>query len=291
MSTPARRQPQRLKITSADLLDMLRRHHGLNGPAEEWSGGLFVHEVSANAQFGAGRRADALYMGFTAASGRCLIGYELKTSRADWRRELKNAAHKADQWVDECHEWWIVVPDPSIVKLEELPAGWGLLSPPAPGTHVMTVHARAQRKGQDHSPSWHAMRAVLSRLESLRAKTIQGQLQQIRMEEQQKAHQRVLAEFAQCQGPDTGELQRRLDGLERALGVRIDWGDGKAGPSYKFFPVMSLEAVEQMATAMRAYGNVENAVAAVADRFAEPIDGLTKALDRLKGVTSEKNTP
>lgn len=291
MNAPAQPARNRKKASAADLLAMLRGHHQLTGPAEEWSGGLLIHEVSASAAFGEGRRADALYTGFTSASGRCLIGYELKTSRRDWLRELRNAAHKADQWVDECHEWWIVVSDPSIVRIEELPPGWGLMSPPAPGTHAMTIHSRARRKALEHSPSWHAVRAILSRLESLRAKAIQEQLRQIRQEEQQKARDYVRAEYARNQGPDAGELQRRLDELERALGARIDWGDGKAGQSYSFLPVMSLEAVEQTASAIRAYGNVENAVAVLAEQFTDPMKDLVRALDRLKAVTAQGNTP
>jgi hypothetical protein len=57
--------------------------------------------------------------------GRLLHGFEFKVSRSDWLCELRKP-EKAESWFQHCDRWGLIVPDPSIVKLEELPAGWGL---------------------------------------------------------------------------------------------------------------------------------------------------------------------
>jgi hypothetical protein len=55
-----------------------------------------------------------------------LIGHEVKVSRSDWLHELKTP-EKAEAWKRFCHEWYLVVSDPTIVRQGELPEDWGLL--------------------------------------------------------------------------------------------------------------------------------------------------------------------
>lgn len=269
-------------VTAADLLDMLRRHHGLTGPADQWSGGVLVHEVSPNGPAAGARRADAIYVGFTAASGRCIIGYELKTSRADWRRELSRAGQKADQWSDECHEWWVVVADPAFVKDGELPQGWGLMSPPIGPDPQMTVHIRAQRK-RDHTPSWDATRSIMSRLETLRAKTIHDQTWQIKLDAARQARADVEAEYAKRHTPDAAELHRRLRLIEEALGVRLDWGHNSA---FVTVPVVDLAHI---GAAAREYGTVTAGVDAITARFGTSITALRTQIDHLERHLADLN--
>lgn len=54
-----------------------------------------------------------------------LLGFEIKTSRADFLNELKNPM-KAERWRQFCDRWFLVVPDDSIIK-DDLPEGWGLM--------------------------------------------------------------------------------------------------------------------------------------------------------------------
>ncbi|SHU27326.1 Uncharacterised protein [Mycobacteroides abscessus subsp. abscessus] len=265
------------KVTATELLQMLRQHHGLNAPPEKWAGGTLVHEVSANGPHGEGRRADALYIGYTAASGRCLIGYEIKTSRADWRREIALAANKADQWCDQCHEWWIVVSDPAIVKDGELPQGWGLMSPPSGGDHLMTVHVRAERN-TDRNPSWDTLRSIMSRLETLRAQTIEKQLWHIKQETRREVHAEIEAEYAKKRGPDTAELHRRLQMIQDALGVRFDWGDA----ANRAFRAVDPAALAQLGSVIKEYGGIANAVEAISDRFRPSIAAMRSQLQYLE---------
>jgi len=59
-------------------------------------------------------------------------GFEIKASRSDWLRELKNPA-KAEAIAAYCDRWWIVALK-DLVKIEELPAGWGLMELQANGS-------------------------------------------------------------------------------------------------------------------------------------------------------------
>jgi len=61
-------------------------------------------------------------------SQRCLLlhGHEVKVSRSDWLHELADPS-KAEAIKRYCDRWWLVVPDPKIVR-DDLPAGWGLLA-------------------------------------------------------------------------------------------------------------------------------------------------------------------
>lgn len=70
--------------------------------------------------------ADAIAVD-TWGSGRYeLEGYEVKTTRSDWRRELPNDCAKSEPWRRHCTRWFIVAPS-GVVPRDELPTGWGLI--------------------------------------------------------------------------------------------------------------------------------------------------------------------
>lgn len=92
-----------------------------NGPA--WA---FVPKVRNAAGFQATRTIDAIAMSLWPSRGLEIHGHEIKVSRADWLRELKDPA-KAEAFTDLCDRWWLVVSDAAIVKEGELPPTWGLI--------------------------------------------------------------------------------------------------------------------------------------------------------------------
>lgn len=75
---------------------------------------------------GARRTCDALAMGLWPSRGLELIGFECKSHRSDWLRELKNP-EKAEPVAKFCDRWFIVAANAQVVKPEEVPALWGLL--------------------------------------------------------------------------------------------------------------------------------------------------------------------
>lgn len=75
------------------------------------------------------RTLDALVLDRYKVRGhREVHGFEVKVSRSDWLRELRDRT-KAGAWEAYCHRFWLAVPDPDIVRPDELPPGWGMLAP------------------------------------------------------------------------------------------------------------------------------------------------------------------
>lgn len=89
----------------------------------EWA--LFF-EVGSGTGASYRRSADALVMGCFPSRGLLLHGFEFKTSRSDWLRELKQP-EKAEPVFQYCDRWWLVVDHKDVVHEGELPAPWGLL--------------------------------------------------------------------------------------------------------------------------------------------------------------------
>lgn len=155
-------------MSTLELTERLKRHYVGDPAKPEWNGGIFIAEVGING-YGQQRRCDAIYAGFTSASGRLLVGHEVKVSRSDWLAELKKVG-KADFWHDNCHQWWLVVADQSIVHDGELPEGWGLMVPGGNGKGIKKITAARTRA--DVEPSWTAMRSILSRFDTERVALI-----------------------------------------------------------------------------------------------------------------------
>lgn len=73
------------------------------------------------------RRADAVAMSVWPSRGLELLGFELKTDRRDWLRELGDPAKSAEVQ-GYCDRWFVVASDADIVRPGELPTTWGLLA-------------------------------------------------------------------------------------------------------------------------------------------------------------------
>ena len=91
---------------------------GFSGTSFE--GGMYVAQARTM------RTADFLAQDCWEAQGLRLHGHEVKVSRSDWLTELRDP-DKADAIKRYCDHWWLVVPDPAIVR-DDLPDGWGLLA-------------------------------------------------------------------------------------------------------------------------------------------------------------------
>lgn len=96
----------------------------------------FITQVRSGTGNGSCRTADAMAMSLWPSRGLHLLGFEVKVSRTDWINELKNPS-KAEEIAKFCHEWYLVVNSPDIVKEGELPATWGLIVPSGTGMKVV----------------------------------------------------------------------------------------------------------------------------------------------------------
>ena len=133
------------KVTERDMLDRLNnRYASSNGNGIRYAR---AEHVRVTAGFDARRTCDYMALdlwpgGYGAKrTGPMLHGHEVKVSRSDWLTELRDP-EKAEAFRRYCDFWWLVVSEKSIVKVGELPIGWGLMV--AVGDSVRVV-ARADR--------------------------------------------------------------------------------------------------------------------------------------------------
>lgn len=92
-----------------------------------------AYEVRSAVGFGKVRSADALALANWESRGCRLLGFEIKISVSDLRRELADPT-KAEEIARFCHGWSLVAPADVIAATEaEIPPHWGLLVPRGAG--------------------------------------------------------------------------------------------------------------------------------------------------------------
>lgn len=116
--------------------EMLRKRF----PSPEWA---LMEEVAPNTGGGT-RYADAVAVNLWRSRGHAIHGVEIKISRGDWLRELKQPA-KAEGVYVYCDHWWIVAPA-GVVHEGELPPTWGLLELRATSLVQKTAAPRLEPK-------------------------------------------------------------------------------------------------------------------------------------------------
>ena len=105
-------------MTADEVLEILAKEY----PSPEMA---FIEEFRGGTGWSNESRADAIAMHLWPSKGLELVGYEVKVSRSDWLRELKQP-NKAQPIKCFCDRWYLIVPDSEIVKEGELPFDWGL---------------------------------------------------------------------------------------------------------------------------------------------------------------------
>lgn len=268
------------RAITEDLMIRLERHY--IKPSDPLPGGIFVTEIGFNG--GGARRCDAIYVGFTGSSGRMMVGHEVKASRADWLSELAKPG-KADAWADQCHQWWIVAA-PGVVKLDELPNGWGLMEPGTKTRTRMTVRAPAKTHA-DRVPSWTAVRSVMSRFDTLRANAIQAGRAKAYEEVQATIDAQVdrIVQNRMRGRADAEVLQTKLAKIEKALGAVINTGEDRM--LYMPRGTLTLKDLARVGEAACAGRKIHEALTELARPYNTPLAVLRRQLDTLQTSVDE----
>ncbi|MEU1078201.1 hypothetical protein ABZ404_37055 [Streptomyces sp. NPDC005878] len=239
-----RTAPPSPPMTTAQLLEALHGHfikpQDRLDPAG--AGAVFLTEVTA--PDGSGRRADAVHIGLWQSRGAGRIDVcELKTSRADFRRELEQPA-KAEAWWPYSTTFSIVSPGVDITPPEDLPPGWGLLVP--------NPRAGARRFRQVVVPEERAPKLTVGLLgtllkctETVRTNALAALRRQMRAEHAKEVEE-LRSRRAVAEAPNLEKRLKRLDALEEAMGLELDrfsW-DGHIAPE---------EAADALKEFMRGY--------------------------------------
>lgn len=78
--------------------------------------------------YAAKRSADAVVVSLYPSRGLTISGFEIKSSRSDWKRELEQPA-KGEAIARFCDHWWVVTGSEKVITdVNEIPSTWGWLS-------------------------------------------------------------------------------------------------------------------------------------------------------------------
>jgi len=182
----------------------------------------FLEEVAEGTGGDAGRYADAVAMSLWPSRGLVIHGFEIKATRSDWLKELRDA-EKAEAIQRYCDYWWVVVGLASIVKASELPENWGLVVPSGTGLRVKVDAPKLEPVDVDRP----FLAALLRRASELP----QNEISKARREGYQEGEERV-KEWAER---DLVTLRERVATFEAAAGVEVaGWNAARVGEAVRF---------------------------------------------------------
>lgn len=208
------------------------------------------------ASFDADRTCDALAMGIWKSSGIYLHGFEIKVGRSDWLREIQDPA-KAEAFAQHCHFWWIAAA-PGIVKLEELPAMWGLLEAVGDGLKVR----RPATKRDPERIGWSMLAALLRRSTE---QSVDAEVLREQFDKGYESGKVAGGNDAQWLRRDFKELSERVEKFERESGVKIDrWERGDIGPAVRLV-VKVIQEQRTLAHSAKSIKGSAESLARVAD--------------------------
>lgn len=191
------------------------------------------------------RTADAIAMSLWPSRGLDLHGFELKSSRSDWKRELDNP-EKAEEICAYCDRWWVVVGDESIIQPGELPGTWGLLAPRGQTLIVKVEAPQLTPKPLDRK----FLAAIMRRLHELRPDAaITNKAVTAALEAQAKRHLEAQDISLEREKKRYETLEGRIQRFEEVSCVKIDrypYGDvDKIGAAVRFVVEGGIEGAER----------------------------------------------
>lgn len=250
---------QTVRLDTPHARNLLRNRY----PPGEWA---LMEEVAPKTGGGT-RYADAIAVNLWASRGHAIHGFEIKVSRSDWLRELKQP-EKADELAGFCDYWWIVAPA-GIVKDGELPPTWGYLEVRANG-----LFQKVQAPKLDPKPITRAFFASLMR------RGHEGLAQQARWlvrREQAEASaetEKLRQRYREDARRDVAKLEAKIAEFEAKTGLKFgaDW-DGPPVAAVKLaqrldrFNGYSGEPLGRLASLA---GELERAAEQLREALAEP---------------------
>lgn len=210
------------KIDAAHLLARIQATH----PAPEWA---CLAEVGNSTGYAARRHADAVAMSLWPSRGLTIRGFEIKVSRADYKRESADP-EKAESIARYCDEWWIVAPEGLIREPEiELPPAWGLMVPDDK-TGLRVARKATPTPAQELGRPFLA--AMLRRAQEAVAKIQEGWIRREEIQERIDAAEAL----GKIQVPrevefirrEADKLRKRAEEWKAATGIDISGSDRKS---------------------------------------------------------------
>jgi len=193
-------------------------------PAPEWA---FLRQVRDATGYAGCRTADAIAMGLWPSRGLELHGFEVKSYRSDWLRELKRP-NKAEVIAPYTDRWWIVAGDETVVGEDEVPALWGLMvvsETAKRGRHIRIVR-QAPKREDARSIDRLFLAAILRRVEEdTRARIghlIEPATIEDRIEAAKKRGEEIGRRDAELEIDSLKTFRKVVEEFEKATGMRLD---------------------------------------------------------------------
>jgi hypothetical protein len=199
----------------------------------------FIEEARNATGFSATRSADALALSLYQSRGQLLTGFEIKVSRGDFLRELKEEK-KAEEIAQYCDLWFLVVPDKDIVR-DDLPHTWGLMVPNSTNNKLRIVVKPTQFKPR--ALDRHFFCAFVQQAVNEKARELTGKygaealehsiLERIRYARDEEAKNKELNFKYEREVHQT--LLKKVAEFESASGISLNryWPYGKVGAALK----------------------------------------------------------
>lgn len=184
--------------------------------APEWA---LMFEVANGTGSNIRRYADAVAMNLFPSRGLELHGIEVKVSRSDWQRELKNP-EKAETIFQYCDRWWIAVPEDMAIGVKaELPPTWGLLA--LNGDKLKQIVAAPKLEPKELTRSFIAamMRRSSEIDQGLIDRLVELKVRELRTRDEDSIQRRIDSRTRELR-----EKLARFDAIEKAAGISLtDW--------------------------------------------------------------------
>ena len=226
------------------------------------------------------RSADALALSLWPSRGIELHGHEIKVSRGDWLRELRDVG-KADSIQRFCDRWWLVIGDAAIVAPGELPPRWGLMV--VKGGRLVVSKDAPLLKRSPWTPAFVAavFRAHTKHVEATfaprdRFRELEAQIRDTDLRIEEKVRERVASkvELAVERAIQRLPSAAALEAFEAATGHKLaDWNWQRVAGW--------VQLAERLQAIACGPGNVFQVVR---NRVEDRIHGLTGFLEQLTAV-------
>ncbi len=219
VETAVEEKPRRA-LSEGEMLSLLRQKYA----APEYA--FLSHVRNSTGYARTTRTADALAFGLWKSRGHYLTGFEIKSSRSDWVRELKDP-EKADEIASYCEMWIVVTGAPNIVRAGELPPKWGHITVDAKG--ALRTEKAPIFDAENVKPMSRGFLAAILRVaqEGSASATEIAAAVQVALDEQHQRQVKIDADNLKRETREYDDLKRVVDEFQRASGVTIDrWGNG-----------------------------------------------------------------
>jgi hypothetical protein len=194
-------------------------------PAPAWA--LF-YEVANGTGLHGRRYADAIAISLYPSRGLDVLGFEVKTDRSDWVRELKNP-DKADEIASYCDFWFLVISDKEIVKDGEVPSAWGVLTMQGESLRQIKKAEKLKPKPLDRV----FVAALLRRAHESATKMVESgkAIEQSYQRGKKQGEEDAKTDVERAQR-ELKHFQKSVDDFEKKSGIKINsWNGGDLGDS------------------------------------------------------------